>query len=64
MSEAEVRAEAVRFGVPQQDDLVALRKTLSAELGRRWAEENQGAIEAFTEWYEREGDPLAGLRVQ
>ena len=41
----------------------ALRVAIKAARERRWKEENRAAIAAFGEWYEREGDPLAHLRV-
>ncbi len=43
---------------------VALRLATKEERERRWLEDNQGAIAAFSDWYEREGDPLAELRVR
>jgi len=42
----------------------ALRVAIKVEKERRWKEENREAIGAFREWYEREGDPLAHLRVR
>ncbi len=42
----------------------ALRLAVKAEQERRWLEENRDAIAVFNEWYEREGDPLAHLRVR
>lgn len=41
----------------------ALRMAVREEQERRWKKENEAAIAAFAEWYEREGDPLANLRV-
>lgn len=41
----------------------ALAHAVRAEQERRWTEENRAAIAEFAEWYEREGDPLADLRV-
>lgn len=42
----------------------ALRAAIKAERERRWKEENRGAIAAFGNWYDTEGDPLAHLRVR
>lgn len=42
----------------------ALRVAIKAEGERRWKEDNREAISAFCKWYEREGDPLAHLRVR
>jgi len=42
----------------------ALRVAVKAEGERRWLEDNQSAMAAFNDWYSREGDPLAGLRVR
>ena len=42
----------------------ALIVAIKAEREKRWREENQQAISAFREWYEKEGDPLAHLRVR
>lgn len=42
----------------------ALRIAVKAERERRWLEENREALDAFNDWYAREGDPLAGLRVR
>lgn len=42
----------------------ALEAAIRRERERRWSEENRDAIEAFGEWYEREGDPLADLRLR
>ena len=42
----------------------ALRVAVKAEQERRWREENAAAMLAFNEWYAREGDPLAHLRVR
>lgn len=42
----------------------ALRLATKAERERRWLEDNREAIQSFNEWYAREGDPLAGLRVR
>lgn len=41
----------------------ALRVAVKVAQERRWRDENRSAITAFSEWYEREGDPLADLRV-
>lgn len=42
----------------------ALRSEIRAVRERRWQEENRAAIEGWNRWYEKNGDPLAGLRVQ
>ena len=63
MNEAEVRAEATRFGVSQQENLALLRAALSAELGWRWAEENREAIQAMNKWVEENGLPLEKYRL-
>ncbi len=42
----------------------ALFHAVRAEQERCWTEENRAAITDFAEWYEREGDPLADLRVR
>lgn len=42
----------------------ALRLALKADRERRWQEEHRDAIAAFTEWFERGGDPLEGLRIR
>ena len=42
----------------------ALRTAVKAEQERRWLEDHQDAISAFNDWYAREGDPLAELRVR
>lgn len=41
----------------------ALRQAVSAEKGRRWAEENREAIEAHNRWVEEHGLPLAEYRM-
>ena len=42
----------------------ALRAEIKVVRERRWQEENRAAIEGWNRWYEKNGDPLAGLRVQ
>ena len=42
----------------------ALRVAIKQDQERRWREENREAIARFAEWYEREGDPLAHLRIR
>ena len=62
MSEAEVRAEAARFGIAPDDDVDALRRSLRDELARRWRDENRDTIAAMNAWVEKNGLPLEKLR--
>ena len=39
----------------------ALKAATKQERERRWKEENREAIEAWNQWYEENGDPLAHL---
>ena len=64
MSAAEVRAEAARFGLPPDDDVEVLRRTLKAELDRRWQVINAEGIAAFNRWFEKNGLPFEDLRVR
>lgn len=58
---AAARAVGVNFSRVTED---ALRIAVKVEHERRWREDNKAAIAAFDEWYRRDGDPLAGLRVR
>ncbi|MGU3317253.1 type II toxin-antitoxin system CcdA family antitoxin [Sphingomonas sp. M6A6_1c] len=62
MTESEVRAEAVRFGVAHDDDLETLRAALKRELDRRWQEDNRKAAEGWNRWIEKNGLPLEKYR--
>lgn len=63
MSEAEVRAEAARFGLPSQDDVEALRQALRSELERLIQPELDRTIEYWNKWIEQNGLPLETYRL-
>ena len=62
MSDSEVRAEAARFGVGHDDDVVALRAALKRELDHRWREEQREAAEGWNRWLGKNGLPLEKYR--
>ena len=41
----------------------ALRAAVRDQQEARWKQDNAAAIAAFADWYERDGDPLAHLRI-
>lgn len=41
----------------------ALRDAIRGEQARRWREDNRVAIEGWNRWYDKNGDPLAHLRL-
>lgn len=63
MNDSEVRAEAARFGVAHDDDVVALRAALKRELDHRWREDNREWAEAVNCWVEQNGLPLEKYRL-
>lgn len=58
---AAARAAGINLSRVTED---ALRAAVKVEEERRWQEENRAAVAAFSDWYAREGDPLAHLRVR
>lgn len=58
---AAAREAGVNFSRVTED---ALRLAIKAQQEQRWREENADAIAAYSEWYERDGDPLDALRVR
>lgn len=62
MTEAEVREESARFGLPPLDELELMRSALKDEIGRRWLEENRDAIAKWNTWVEKNGLPLERYR--
>lgn len=63
MTAEELRSEAERLAIAIPEKLEELRKAVSNELGRRWAEQNREALEGWNRWSEKNGDPLAHLRA-